>query len=198
METTTDKIILTDQEPNLGAGSEELANVIINRIGVMPRKKGSTDKMPRVFLELYERSKAANRDKNPKLAVMTVEEMSMHAGITRQTMYDYLKRWLAIDLITKTSYIDEKNKAVIGYKLNGPTLEGAFEKSKVRINNNLNLTSQYIAELQKRIKNEKISLKQQREPVLKNAPEAISGPENAPEHIASETAESNSESKIEG
>ena len=159
-----DKLILTDHEPSLGANSEELANIIINRIGVMPRKKGSTERMNRVLLELYENSKASNREKNPKLAVMTVEEMSMHAGITRQTMYDYLKRWLSLDIIAKTSYIDEANKAVIGYKLNGSTLENAFEKAKTRINNNLGLTTQYIIELQKLIKNEKLSQKAKKAP----------------------------------
>jgi len=168
-----DKIILTDHEPSLGTNSSELANIIINRIGVMPRKKGSTDRMPRVLMELYEKLKASNREKNPKLAVMTVEEMSMHAGITRQTMYDYLKRWLTIEMITKTSYIDEQNKAVIGYKLSGNTLEQAFEKTKVRINNNLNLTSQYIVELQKLIKNEKISQKQRREPEMPTENESL-------------------------
>ena len=38
---------------------------------------------------------------------MTVEEMGNAAGITRQTMYDYLKRWIDLDIITKTTYIYE-------------------------------------------------------------------------------------------
>ena len=182
-----DKIILTDHEPSLGANSSELANIIINRIGVMPRKKGSTERMNRVLLELYENSKASNREKNPKLAVMTVEEMSMHAGITRQTMYDYLKRWLSLDIIAKTSYIDEANKAVIGYKLNGNTLENAFEKAKTRINNNLHLTTQYIVELQKLIKNEKLSKKARKEPKQQDLSE--SEPETANEKPESEGSE---------
>ena len=157
-----DKIILTEIEPAIGANSEELSNIVINRIGVMPRKKGATDRMNRVLIELYERNKAANREKNPKLSVMTVEDMGTIAGITRQTMYDYLKRWLAIDMVVKTSYIDNNNKAVIGYKLNGTTLEGAFDKAKAKINNNLNLTTRYIIELQRLIKNEKLSQKQQK------------------------------------
>ncbi len=153
------KIILTDVEPALGANSGELSNVIINRMGIMPRKRGSTERLNQVFLQMYERSKAANREKNPKLALITVEEMAAIAGITRQTMYDYLKRWLTIQLIVKTSYIDEKNRAVIGYRLNGQSLEAAFDKVKSRINGNLELTSSYIQQLQKIIKNEKLSQK---------------------------------------
>ncbi len=58
---------------------------------------------------------------------MTVEEMGSYAGITRQTMYDYLKRWLALDIIIKTSYIGSNQKVVIGYKLNGNNIESAFQ-----------------------------------------------------------------------
>jgi len=75
-------------------------------------------------------------------------------------MYEYLSRWLMLDLIIKTSYIGIDNKVVVGYKLNGATLESAFEKAKTRINNNLDLTQKYIQELQKLVKNEKISQKQ--------------------------------------
>jgi hypothetical protein len=136
--------------------SEELARVVISRIGLEPRKTGSTDKMYRTFLELYERAKQAHREKKPESAVMTVEEMGAFAGITRQTMYDYLRRWLELNMIVKTSYIVD-NRVVIGYKLNGSTLEASFEKAKQQINNNLELTLKYIVELQKRVKNEKIS-----------------------------------------
>lgn len=154
------KIILTDIEPSINATSDELADVAICRLGLMPRKKGSTEKMNKVLIELYERAKKANREKNPREAVMTVEDMGVFAGITRQTMYDYLKRWLMLDLITKTSYIDPSNKVVIGYKLNGNTIELAFEKARAKVNNNLELTLKYIRELQKIIKNEKISQSQ--------------------------------------
>ena len=122
----------------------------------MPRKKGSTDKMHKTLVEMYERAKQANRKKQPELAVMTVEEMGLFAGITRQTMYDYLSRWLDLKLITKTSYIKD-NKVIIGYKLNGSTLENAFEKTSLAIQSNLDLTKKYIQELQKLVKNEKIS-----------------------------------------
>jgi hypothetical protein len=154
-----EKIIITNSEPNINADSNELANIIIERIGLIPRKKGSTEHMNRVFIELYERSKLAGKEKSPSSSIMTVEEMATFAGITRQTMYDYLKRWLMIDFIVKTSYIDKNDKVIIGYKLNGPTLENAFEKTKTRINNNLNLTQKYISELQRIIKNEKLSKK---------------------------------------
>lgn len=154
------KIILTNVEPNMNASSEELAQVIIQRLGLMPRKSGSTDKMNRVLIELYERAKESGRLKNPTKALMTVEEMAYFAGITRQTMYEYLTRWLELDLIQKTSYIDEKHKVVIGYRLNGSTLENGFEKARARISNNLDLTLKYIRELQRIVKNEKISQSQ--------------------------------------
>ncbi|MBT6519907.1 hypothetical protein HOK51_08705 [Candidatus Woesearchaeota archaeon] len=136
--------------------SEELAKIVMARIGLEPRKLGSTDKMYRCLLELYERAKVSYREKKLESSVMTVEEMAFYAGITRQTMYDYLKRWLILNLIEKTSYIKE-NKVVIGYKLNGNTLEQAFEKAHHNITKNLNETMQYIQQLQKLIKNEKIS-----------------------------------------
>ena len=154
------KLILTNIEPNINANSEEQADVLIQRLGLMPRKKGSTERMNKVLIELYERAKDAARQKNPTKSIITVEDMAYFAGITRQTMYDYLKRWLDLDLITKTSYIGQDNKVVIGYKLNGNTLELAFEKARARINNNLDLTLKYIRELQKTLKNEKISKSQ--------------------------------------
>ncbi len=151
------KIVLADVDSDINASSEELAGVIVQRLGLMPRKRGSTEKMNLVLIELYERAKEASRRKEPKRALMSVEDMAFFAGITRQTMYDYIKRWISLDLITKTSYIDDKNKVVIGYKLNGNTLEQAFEKARQRISNNLDLTLKYIRELQKTLKNEKIS-----------------------------------------
>jgi len=129
----------------------------VARLGLIPRKKGSTEKMNRVLIELYERAKMASREKKPTAAIMTVEEMGAYAGITRQTMYDYLKRWLMLDLISKTSYIGQDQKVVVGYKLNGNTVENAFEKARVKVNNNLEFTHKYILELQKVTKNEKIS-----------------------------------------
>jgi hypothetical protein len=123
----------------------------------MPRKSGSTERMHKILIQLYEQAKVASKEKNQTKAILTVEEMAHHAGITRQTMYDYIRRWTDLDLITKTSYIAIDGKAVIGYRLNGPTLEKAFNKASTKIQNHLALTKQYIDELQKLLKNEKIS-----------------------------------------
>ena len=148
---------LTNTEPSsMNPDSKELATVIINRMGLSPRKVGSTDQMYRVLIELYERTKLSNKEKKPELAVLTVEEMGNVAGITRQTMYDYIKRWIDFDLVVKTSYIYE-GKVIIGYKLNGVTVENAFEKAAVKVKNNLELTLKYTKELQNSIKKEKIS-----------------------------------------
>lgn len=141
--------------------ADELSRIIMHRMGLMPRKEGSTDKMHNVLVEIYEKMKAAQREKHPEAAVMTVEEMGLHAGITRQTMYDYLKRWVELDLISKTSFITD-GKVIIGYKLNGSTLESAFEKSVQRITNYLETSMKYVRELQKLIKNEKIAASQQK------------------------------------
>ena len=151
------KIVLNNTEPSsMNPKADELANIVIDRMGLNPRKKGSTDKMFRTLIELYERMKKATQSKKPEEAVMTVEEMGAFAGITRQTMYDYLKRWTALDLIIKNSYIYE-GKVIIGYKLNGINLENAFEKAFVKIKNSLEATQKYVKELQKSIKNEKLS-----------------------------------------
>lgn len=149
------KIILKDTEPALHPSPEDMAAVILDRMGLEPRKKGATDKFHRVLAELYEKSKEAARNKNPESAILTVEEMAMHAGITRQTMYEYLKRWLDLTFIVKTSYIKD-GKVIIGYKLNGNTLESAFEKSVQKINNNLETTAKYVLEYQRILKNDKI------------------------------------------
>jgi hypothetical protein len=154
------KIILTNIEPNLNANSDELAAVLIYRLGLMPRKKGSTERMNKVMIELYERAKDAGQTKDPSKSIVTVEEMAVFAGITRQTMYEYLKRWLELDLITKMSYVDSEKRVVIGYKLNGNTLEQAFDKAQAKIHNHLDLSSKYVKELQRVLKNEKISVSQ--------------------------------------
>ncbi|MBN1503357.1 hypothetical protein JW930_07495 [Candidatus Woesearchaeota archaeon] len=149
--------ILSNVEPSsLSPDSKELANILITRIGLMPRKKGSTEEMYKTMIELYERTKQGAQEKKPELAVMTVEEMGNFAGITRQTMYDYIKRWLDLELITKTSYIYE-GKVIIGYRLNGNTLEQAFEKAAIKVRNNMDQTLKYVRELQNALKKEKIS-----------------------------------------
>jgi len=168
------KIVLNQTEPGLSPNSEELAAIVLERIGLEPRKKGSTEKMRRTLIELYERAKKAAKEKNPTLSIMTVEEMGAYAGITRQTMYDYLKRWLSLDMIIKTSYVGQDQKVVIGYKLNGNTLESAFQKAMAKINNNLNQTLSYIGELQRILKNEKISQSQKmKETPMEHNPENL-------------------------
>ena len=147
------KIILTDIESSINPSSDELANVVISRLGLIPRKKGATKDMPKVLVEMYERSKYASKEKNPQLGVMTVEDMGSCAGITRQTMYDYLKRWLDLQLIKKISFMKD-GVLVVGYVLNGNTLENAFQKTKSAIMGNLDVTERYIKELQKELKNE--------------------------------------------
>lgn len=154
-----EKIILTDSEPGMSPTGDELAKVIVERLGLSPRKQNSTQDIHQTFLEFYERAKQAAQQKNPELAVLTVEEMAIFAKISRQTMYDYLKRWTNLNLISKTSYIKD-NKVIVGYKLNGATIEAAFDKIRVRVNNNLELTQKYIGELQRILKNEKISKSQ--------------------------------------
>ena len=148
---------LTNIEPtSMNPDSNELAELLIQRMGLSPRKKGSTDSMFKVLIELYERMKLSAREKKPELAVLTVEEMGNYAKITRQTMYEYLKRWVDLDLIVKATYIYE-GKVIVGYKLNGVTLENAFEKATVKVKNNLDQTIKYVKELQNAIKKEKIS-----------------------------------------
>jgi hypothetical protein len=163
---------LTNLEPGLNPGSKELAEILIQRMGLSPRKKGSTDQMYKVLIELYERMKLSAKEKKPELAVLTVEEMGNQAGITRQTMYDYIKRWNDFDLIAKTTYIYE-GKVIIGYRLNGVTLENAFEKAIVKVKNNLDLTLKYVRDLQNAIKKEKISetMKQKEQSVPETLPE---------------------------
>ena len=43
------KIILTDVEPGLNPDSEELSNVVVYRMGLMPRKSGSTEKINQIL-----------------------------------------------------------------------------------------------------------------------------------------------------
>lgn len=159
------KYILTDAQPEYNADSDALAKVITMRLGLLPRKKGATDYMHKILLELYERTKKATREKNPELSVMTVEEMASFAGITKQTMYEYVDRWLQVEFISKVSYIGSEKKVIKGYKLNGTTLEDAFLKSKIIILKNLDETQRYIQEIQKQLKNEKIKATMLNQPI---------------------------------
>lgn len=136
--------------------SGELVRIVLERLGLGPRKKGSTDAIHNILLELYEKQKQATQHKDPALAIMTVEEMAMRASISKQTMYEYLGRWLHIDIIQKVSFLDSSKKLIIGYKLRGNTLEDAFKHARSVVTKHLDETERYIQDLQKLIKNEKI------------------------------------------
>ena len=136
--------------------SEELSSVIVERLGLSPRKKNSATSMNRVLIELFNKMKLAHKEKKQELAIMTVEEMGNYANISKQTMYDYMKRWLDLDILVKDSYRYE-GKTISGYKLNGNNLLNTFEKSSVKIKNNLDKTLDYVKNLQLLLKNEKIS-----------------------------------------
>ena len=73
-------------------------------------------------------------------------------------MYDYLPRWVDLEMIKKVKFLDDK-KVTVGYALNGNTLESAFGKVSKKINDNLKNTRFLVGDLQKAIKNEKISEK---------------------------------------
>jgi predicted transcriptional regulator len=153
----SEKITLTNREPGLTTNSDELAQIVLERIGLQPRKTNATQAMHRTLIEFYERMKKATAQKDPKLAVMTVEDMAMYAKISRQTMYEYLGRWLEIGIIQKVTFIGEEGKVIIGYKLSGTSLEESFTKVRSRVEKNLNITQKLIQDLQKMLKNEKIS-----------------------------------------
>src|SRR3989338_8037196 len=149
------KIVLEDVESLPDASPEELAKAILARFGLIPRKRDGQAQMHPLLLELYERKKAANREKKPEAAVMPVEQMGLYAGIKRQTMYEYLHRWLELGILKKTSFV-ASGKVVIGYELNGPTIEAAFRKAETRIKNHLDGTFKLLEQLQNTIKKEKI------------------------------------------
>lgn len=149
------KFELHHTEPLPDSKSEELAKVVMSRFGLLPRKKDGQAKMHNLLIELYERKKESNRDKKPERGVMTVEEMGLFASIKRQTMYDYLGRWLSLGLLKKTSFVNE-GKVIIGYELNGANLEGAFKKAEHIINNHIQDSLEVIKKLQNQIKIEKL------------------------------------------
>ena len=153
------KIVLQNEIPSNSSNSTEIANTILSRIGLLPRKSGSTKNMNKVLLELYERSKLSNKMQQPHIALMSVEEMAIHAGITRQTFYEYLVRWIELNFIVKQNYVIVKNntkKILNGYRLNGSNILNAFEKVKTTINENLNQTLNLTKKLQNEIKREKL------------------------------------------
>lgn len=134
---------------------EELSKVVLARFGLLPRKKDGSAAMHRLLLELYERKKQSLREKKPELAVMPVEDMGLFAGIKRQTMYEYLHRWLDLQILKKTSFVSS-GKVVIGYELNGTNIEGAFRKAETAVKNHLEASFKVIDTLQNEIKREKL------------------------------------------
>lgn len=145
------KFELEATEPLPDAETEEIARVLLARFGLLPRKKDGQAKMHTLLLELYERKKAANREKKPEHAVMTVEDMGLFAGIKRQTMYDYLGRWLSLNLLKKTSFV-ANGKVIIGYELNGTNLESSFKKAETTIRNHLEQSLEIVRSLQNEVK----------------------------------------------
>jgi len=150
----TIEIQLHKKEP-IGNSSDELSHVLLARFGLVPRKRDGQAKLHSLLLELYERKKQANREKMPEKAVVPVEEMALYAGIKRQTMYDHLKRWLDLSVLKKTSFVSG-GKVVIGYELNGNTLEAAFRKAESTIKAHMDTSFRIIEELQNEIKKEKL------------------------------------------
>jgi len=143
----------------VGNSPDELARVLLSRFGLLPRKKDGSAQLHTLLLELYERKKQANREKRPETAVMPVEEMALHAGIKRQTMYDYLRRWLDLNVLKKTSFVSG-GKVVIGYELNGTNLESAFRKAESTLKGHLDASFRIVEKLQNEIKKEKLRASQ--------------------------------------
>ena len=148
-------IELWHMNPGPGATKDELSKVVLARFGLMPRKKDAKANFHRLLLELYERKKEAIKNKKPEQAVMNVDAMALFADIKRQTMYDYLNRWVSLQIIKKTTF-SSNAETTQGYELNGNNLEAAFTRATAIINNHMETSMEYIEELQKEIKNEKL------------------------------------------
>lgn len=149
------KIQLEHAEALPDANVEELARTLLARFGLLPRKKDGSAAMHKLLLELYERKKIANRDRKPEAAVIPVDAMGAIAGIKRQTMYEYLHRWLDLSILKKTSFVSN-GVVVIGYELNGANLEGAFRKAETSIRNHLETSLKIVDTLQNEVKKDKI------------------------------------------
>lgn len=149
------KFQLEHVEPVPNATSSEMAKIVLSRFGLMPRKRDGQAKFEKLLLEMYERKKKANKDHRPEVAVMPVEDMGVFSGIARQTMYEYVKRWVQLGIIKKTSFVSN-GKVVIGYELNGNNLEGAFNKASQIVRNHTETSLDIIRNLQLEIKKEKL------------------------------------------
>jgi hypothetical protein len=164
------KIELDLVEPVELSSSDELAKIVLARLGLLPRKNDALAKFHKLLIELYERKKIANRDRRPELAVMTVEEMGMCAGIKRQTMYDHLSRWLVLNILKKTSFVFN-GKIITGYELNGTNLESAFKKAEFVVHNQMTITQDIVRQFQNELKKEKLRSspeKEKSEEILKD------------------------------
>lgn len=153
------KIILQNDTIPQDASSELIATILLSRIGLLPRKSGSTKDMHSVILQLYERSKLSNKLSQPQMALMSVEEMAKYANVSRQTFYEYLSRWVELNLIQKQNYVvmSPTGKRIYnGYRLNGNNLLAAVEKVNETIQNNMNETIRITKLLQNEIKKEKL------------------------------------------
>ena len=158
------KIQLEHQEPTDQANIDELSRVLLSRFGLQPRKKDGSAQLHALLIELSERKKASNREKKPELSVIPVEEMAFLAGIKRQTMYEYLHRWLDLNVLKKTSFVSN-GKVVIGYELNGPNLEASFRKAESTIKTHLDMSFKILDNLQNEIKKDKLRQNKADEPV---------------------------------
>ncbi|MBI4145808.1 hypothetical protein HY489_00555 [Candidatus Woesearchaeota archaeon] len=148
------EFLLDNAEP-VNNNVEELSKIVLARFGLLPRKKDGSAQLHKLLLELSERKKQANRERQPERAVMPVEEMALHSGIKRQTMYEYLRRWLDLQVLKKTSFVSN-GKVVIGYELNGTNIDGAFRKAENTLKNHLDTSFKLIEQLQNEIKKEKL------------------------------------------
>ncbi|MBI4017129.1 MAG: hypothetical protein HY363_05565 [Candidatus Aenigmarchaeota archaeon] len=149
------KIQLENKEVIDDNSTEQIAMVLLARFGLLPRKKDANAKIHKLLLEIYERKKKANRERAPEAAVVPVDEMGVFAGISRQTMYEYLHRWLDLAILKKTTFVSN-GKVITGYELNGQNLEGAFRKAETVIKNHLDYSFKLVDKLQNEIKKEKI------------------------------------------
>ncbi len=148
-------IQLQQSDAPTNATHEDMAKTLLARFGLVPRKKDGQAQMHSLLLELYERKKQSNREKKPEIAVMPVEHMASAASIKRQTMYDHLKRWLDLQILKKTSFVSS-GKVILGYELNGNTLEHAFRRAETTIKNHVDDSFKLIEELQNEIKKDKL------------------------------------------
>ena len=149
------KIELWHMNPGPGANSEELAKVLLARFGLLPRKVDAKAQFHRLLLELYERKKHSLKERKPELAVMSVDQMAAYAGIARQTFYEYMARWLTLQVIKKTSFVADK-RLTTGYELNGNNLEAAFARSKNIVEDHTQTSIEIAKGLQTEIKKEKL------------------------------------------